>query len=131
MATLAELAGSYVGAPRLRPGAEDSLKPAEARALLREARPAALELRADGSFRHRGAVEGLFAIEGDRLRCIPASFDGMTHAAMRARAEEAGREFGLGWLFDPFELVIEADGGLATVSEGVVQVVYASRAKGS
>ena len=96
MATLAELAGSYVGAPRLRPGAEDSLKPTEVRALLRDAQPSPLELRADGTFKHRGALEGSFVIEGARVRCLPSSFDGMTHASMRKRAEESGREFGLG-----------------------------------
>lgn len=124
MATLAELAGNYVGTPRLRPGAEDSLKPAEAKALLREASPAPLELRADGTFKHRGALEGSFGLEGNLLRFSPVSFDGMTHEAMRERAEDAGREFGLGWLFDPFELEIEADGTMATVNEGVVQVAY-------
>ncbi len=53
----------------------------------------------------------------------------MTHDSMRRRAEEAGREFGLGWLFDPFELEIEADGTMATVSEGVVQVAYTRKEK--
>ena len=124
VATFAELAGSYVGAPRLRPGAEDSLKPTEAKALLRDAQPSLLELRADGTFRHRGALEGAFALDGTRLRCVPSSFDGMTHDAMRGRAEDAGREFGLGWLFDAFELEIEADGTLATVGESVVQIAY-------
>ncbi len=121
---MAELAGCYVGAPRLRPGAEDSLKPAEVRALLREAAPAPLELRADGTFRHRGALEGRFALDGSTLRFAPVSFDGMTHESMRERAKDAGREFGLGWLFDPFEIEIEADGTMATVCEGVVQVAY-------
>ncbi|GEM_PF-1770768 len=129
MATFEELAGDYVGAPRLRPGAEDSLKPAEVKALLREAQPAPLELRPDGSFRHRGALDGRFEIEGCRLRFAPASFDGLTHEAMRQRAEDAGREFGLGWLFNPFELEIEADGTMATAESGVVQVAY-TRKKG-
>jgi hypothetical protein len=124
LATLAELAGNYVGTPRLRPGAEDSLKPAEAKALLREASPAPLELRADGTFKHRGALEGSYRMDGNRLQFAPASFDGMTHEEMRQRAEDAGREFGLGWLFDPFELEIEPDGTMATVNEGVVQVAY-------
>lgn len=124
MATFTDLAGHYVGAPRLRPGAEDSLKPAEARALLREAQPAPLELREDGTFKHRGALEGCYSVEGERVRCVPASFDGMTHESMRERAEDAGREFGLGWIFDPFELTIEGDGTMATVSESVVQVAY-------
>jgi len=118
------LAGNYVGTPRLRPGAEASLKPAEAKALLREAAPAPLELRADGTFRHRGALEGKVRVEGDRLSFEPVSFDGMTHDAMRARAEDAGREFGLDWIFDPFELELEEDGTMATVSSGVVQVAY-------
>lgn len=113
-----------MGAPRLRQGAEESLKPAEIRALLREAQPAPLELRVDGTFRHRGALEGSYTVDGSLVRCAPASFDGMTHEAMRARAEEAGREFGLGWIFDPFELELEADGTIATVSAGVVQVAY-------
>lgn len=113
-----------MGTPRLRPGAEDSLKPAEVRALLREAQPAPLELRADGTFKHRGALEGCFDLDGETLRFAPASFDGMTHESMRERAEDAGREFGLGWLFNPFELAIEADGTMATVAEGVVQVAY-------
>lgn len=117
-----------MGEPRLRPGAEESLKPAEVRVLLREAQPAPLELRADGGFRHRGALEGTYTIEGETLRFAPASFDGMTHAGMRERAEDAGREFGLGWLFEPFELEIEADGTMATVSEGVVQVAYTRKA---
>ncbi len=128
MATYEELAGNYVGAPRLRPGAEDSLKPAEVKALLREAQPAPLELKPDGRFRHRGALDGCYRIEGSRLCFSPESFDGMTHASMRQRAEEAGREFGLGWLFDPFELEIEGDGTMATVSEGVVQVAYTRKA---
>ena len=124
MARFSDLAGHYVGTPRLRPGAEDSLKPAEARALLREAQPAPLELRADGTFRHRTALEGCYSVEGETVRCVPAAFDGMTHASMRERAEAAGREFGLGWIFDPFELQIEGDGTMATVSESVVQVAY-------
>jgi hypothetical protein len=128
LATFAELAGDYVGAPRLRPGAEDSLKPAEAKALLREAQPAPLELRPDGTFRHRGALEGRFEIEGGLLRFAPASFDGLSHEAMRQRAEDAGREFGLGWLFDPFEMDVE-ETGLATVSESVVQVAYTRKTK--
>ena len=113
-----------MGVPRLRPGAEDSLKPTEVRALLRDAQPSPLELRADGSFKHRLALEGRYEIEGARVRCVPASFDGMTHESMRRRAAEAGREFGLGWLFDSFEMEIEADGTMATVSESVVQVAY-------
>jgi hypothetical protein len=125
---LAELAGNYVGTPRLRPGAEDSLKPAEVKALLREASPAPLELRADGTFRHRGALEGSYKLEDGLLKFKPASFDGMTHEGMLQRAEEAGREFGLGWLFDPFEMVIEADGTMATVCDGVVQVAYTRKA---
>ena len=129
VATLAELAGGYVGTPRLRAGAEDALKPAEVRALLREAQPSPLELRADGTFRHRGALEGLVSLDGDVLRFAPVSFDGMTHESMRERAEEAGREFGLGWIFDPFEIEIEADGTLATVSQGVVQVAYVRKGK--
>ena len=52
----------------------------------------------------------------------------MTHESMRQRAEESGREFGLGWLFDPFELEIEDDGTMATVNEGVVQVAYTRKA---
>lgn len=124
MPTFTDLAGHYVGAPRLRPGAEDSLKPAEVRALMREAQPAPLELRADGTFRHRGALEGCYSVEGDTVRCVPESFDGMSHDSMRKRAEDAGREFGLGWIFDPFELTIEGDGTMATVSESVVQVAY-------
>ena len=128
MATFAELAGSYVGAPRLRPGAEDSLKPAEVRALLREAQPAPLELRPDGSFRHRGALDGRFEIDGCRLRFAPASFDGMTCEAMRQRAEDMGRDFGLGWLFETFELEVEPDGTMATVEPGVVQVAYTRKA---
>jgi len=118
------LAGNYVGTPRLRPGAEDSLKPAEVKALLREAAPAPLELRADGTFRHRGALEGCVLLKGGRLQFEPASFDGMTKEAMRARAEDAGREFGLAWIFEPFELEIEEDGTMATVTTGVVQVAY-------
>lgn len=129
MATFSTLAGNYVGAPRLRPGAEDSLKPAEAKALLREAQPAPLELKEDGGFRHRGALDGRYAIDGTLLRFEPASFDGMTHEAMRARAEDAGREFGLGWIFDPFELEIEADGLLVTAGPGVVQVAYTRKVK--
>lgn len=117
-----------MGAPRLRPGAEDSLKPAEVKALLREAQPAPLELRADGTFRHRGALEGKYTIRESRLQFEPESFDGMTHAGMRERAEDAGREFGLAWLFDPFVLEIEDDGAMATCSEGVVQVVYTRKA---
>ena len=128
MPTFTDLAGSYVGAPRLRPGAEDSLKPAEVRALLREAQPAPLDLRADGTFRHRGALEGRYSVEGGTVRCVPSSFDGMTHESMRARAEDAGREFGLGWIFDPFELAIEGDGTMATVSGSVVQVAYTRKA---
>lgn len=130
MATLTELAGSYVGAPRLRPGAEASLKPSEIRALLREAQPAPLELRADGTFKHRGALEGHCTVEGSRVRCAPASFDGMTHESMRKRAESSGREFGLGWLFDPFELELEPDGTMATVTASVVQVAYTRKVVG-
>ena len=124
-----ELAGEYVGAPRLRPGAEDSLKPTEIRALLREAQPAPLELRPDGTFRHRGALEGRFSVDGGTLRFAPSCFDGMTHAAMRERAEDAGREFGLGWLFDPFELALEDDGTMATVTPSVMQVAYTRKKK--
>lgn len=122
------LSGSYVGAPRLRPGAEDSLKPAEAKALLREAQPSPLELREDGTFRHRGALEGCFTIDGKRLRLVPSSFDGLTHETMRSRAEAAGREFGLGWLFDPIELEIEDDGLIVTAGPSVVQVAYTRKA---
>ncbi len=118
-----------MGAPRLRPGTEDSLKPAEIRALLREAQPAPLELRADGTFRHRGALEGRYTVEGALVRCAPTSFDGMTHESMRGRAEDAGREFGLAWIFDPFDLEIEDDGTMATVSPSMVQVAYTRKAK--
>ena len=120
-----------MGAARLRPGAEASLKPAEIKALLREAQPASLTLHEDGAFRHRNALEGRFTIEGGVLRFVPDVFDGMTHASMRARAEESGREFGLGWLFDPFELIIEADGTMATVTPSVMQVAYTRKPKKS
>lgn len=124
MPTFADLAGHYAGAPRIRPGAENSLSPAELKGLLREAAPAPLELREDGTYRHRGAVEGRCTLDGVNLRLQPVSFDGMTLAQMRTRAEEMGREFGLAWLFDPIDLVVEDDGTLATAGSGVVQVAY-------
>jgi hypothetical protein len=121
MPDLRELAGTYSGRFRVRPGMERDLAPAERKKLLKQTDPVSLDLRADGTFTFKGSAEGRVAMTGTTLVCQPASVCGTTREQMERAAEEAGRVFGLAWLFQPFELTIEGD---LLVSREASSVVY-------
>lgn len=97
------LCGAYLGLKRVREGREDELSPKERKELAKAKPNVDLELRPDGTFR-RQVTEGTWTPEEGKLVFQPVTFGGETLAAMRQRAEESGRMFGLAFVFDPFEL---------------------------
>lgn len=116
------LCGAYLGLKRVRDGREDELSPKERKELAKAKPNVDLELRADGTFR-RQVTEGTWTREAEKVIFQPVTFGGETLAAMRQRAEENGRMFGLAFVFDPFELeatpeaLFTPDDGSALVTE--------------
>ena len=110
------LCGAYLGLKKVRDGREDELSPKERKELAKAKPNVDLELRTDGSFR-RQVTEGTWEIEGSRLRFHPHTFGGETLDAMRQRAEDSGRMFGLAFVFDSFDLEA-AEGALQTPDDG-------------
>lgn len=104
-----ELAGSYVGRFCVRKGMESDLAPAEKKKLLKNTDTFPLELRTDGTFTYKGSTDGKYLVAGNTISLLPTSVSGSTLADMERAASEAGRVFGLSWLFAPFELLIEGD----------------------
>jgi hypothetical protein len=110
------LCGTYLGLKKVREGREDELSPKERKELAKAKPNVDLELRPDGTFR-RQVTEGTWTVESGRVRFQPVTFGGETLAAMRQRAEDSGRMFGLAFVFDPFEMEA-ADGILFTPDDG-------------
>ncbi|HEY0866709.1 MAG TPA: hypothetical protein VGE01_05005, partial [Fimbriimonas sp.] len=68
-----------------------------------------LELRADGTFSHKGVTHGTWSWDGKRAVFQPTVFGSQSRDEMQAAAEASGRVFSLGFLFEPFELVGEGE----------------------
>lgn len=121
-ATDPSLCGAYLGLKKVREGREDELSPKERKELAKAKPNVDLELRPDGTFR-RQVTEGTWTLSEGKLVFQPVTFGGETLAAMRQRAEESGRMFGLAFVFDPFELeatpeaLFTPDDGSALVTE--------------
>lgn len=111
-----ELCGEYLGRKKIRPGREDELSPKERKDVERAKTVVDLKLAADGHFQ-RQVTAGKWHREGDVVHCQPLTFGGETLETMRARSEAMGRMFGLAFVFDPFQLVVTAE-GLATPDDG-------------
>jgi hypothetical protein len=86
---------------------ESALSPAEKKKLLKNAETFPLELREDGTFTYKGSSVGTYVVDGKTIHLQPVSVSGSTLADMERAANEAGRTFGLAWLFSPFQLAIE------------------------
>jgi hypothetical protein len=124
MPDLDQLAGYYVGRCRVREGMEAALVPAEKKRFLKTQEEIALELHANGAFVHRRTTSGRFAIQAGRLDFTPVEFNGLTEKAMRQAAEEAGRAFGLAWLFKPFSLDVVGTTLRSTEDRSLIYVEY-------
>jgi hypothetical protein len=110
------LCGAYLGLKRVRDGREDELSPKERKELAKAKPNVDLELRPDGTFR-RQVTEGTWTPAEGKLIFQPVTFGGETLEAMRQRAEESGRMFGLAFVFDPFEMEAAGD-ALFTPDDG-------------
>ncbi len=124
MLSLEDLVGSYQGRCRVREGMENALGPAEKKRFLKSNEAVPLELRADGSFFFKKTTEGRCDLKGETLIFIPLAVSGMTEAQMRQAAEEAGRVFGLAWLFAPFELKVLGETLVSPDEKGVIYTEY-------
>lgn len=101
------LAGKYIGRQSVRPGKEESLTPAELKRFVKNAEVVPLELFPNRSFNYKAATKGSCELREDRIVFKPTELGGQTREGMEAAAMSAGRAFTLGWLFNPFELIIE------------------------
>ena len=124
MAEFDDLAGSYVGRPRIREGMEGQLAAPEKMRFLKSTETIPLELKPDGSFLYKKTTQGQCRREGDRLFFQPAVFNGTTKEQMERSAEEAGRVFGLAWLFNPFSLKIAGSGVLVSDDRSIIYTEY-------
>ncbi len=120
MHSTASLCGNYLGLKKVRPGREDELSPKERKELAKAKPDVDLLLRPDGTFK-RQVTEGNWTADGQTVRFEPTTFGGETREKMRARTEEMGRTFTLGFVFNPFELSIEGD-ALVTPDEDALIV---------
>jgi hypothetical protein len=102
------IAGKYVGRSKVREGREAELSPQERKQLEKASNVVDLELRADGTF-SRQVTEGTWKETGDRLHFSPTRFGGKTKEEMERAAEEMGRAFGLGFVFNEFELIVKGE----------------------
>jgi hypothetical protein len=124
MSDFHELAGSYIGQLRVREGMEKELSAAERAKFKKSTERVALVLRADGSFHYKGTTEGVCSREGDKLLFTPTAFNGQTLEAMEKAAFEAGRMFGLAWLFNAFELRVAGEVLVSTDDRAVMYMEY-------
>ncbi len=124
MPDIKDLAGSYLGRCRVRDGMEGALAPAERNRFLKNTETLPLELRDDWTFSHKGTTEGSFTQDGEVLNLVPISFAGLTEPQMRQAAEDAGRTFGLGWLFAPFQLKISGEALVSGDDKALVYTEY-------
>lgn len=120
MHSTASLCGNYLGLKKVRPGREDELSPKERKELAKAKPDVDLLLRADGTFK-RQVTEGVWTTDGKTVRFEPTTFGGESKETMRARTEEMGRMFTLGFVFNPFELAIDGD-ALVTPDEDALIV---------
>ena len=107
---------------------EDSLTAGERKRFLKTAEEIPLELAQDGGFVHNRSTKGTFTVAPNVIWFRPESVQGLTLEVMQKAAEDAGREFGLAWLFTPFELLIK-DTALVTADEK--SVIYTEYLKSS
>jgi hypothetical protein len=119
-----EVAGTYLGKSKVRPGMEKCLAPIEKKRLSRGDEFCPLDLNRDGTFLHKGTTSGVFEVRGDKISFQPKKLNGQSLESMQQAAIEAGRAFGLAWLFDPFELQIVGETLQSTNPGGVVYVEY-------
>ncbi|HWD41702.1 MAG TPA: hypothetical protein VG944_22865 [Fimbriimonas sp.] len=118
------LVGSYKGRTKIREGMEASLSPLDRKRFAKATEEYPLELASDGTFTHKVVTRGTFEVCGDRVTFQPRHFNGLTLDSMIRAAEEAGRTFGLAWLFNPFELLVRGE-ELVTPDEGsAVYIAY-------
>ena len=116
--------GRYKGTTRIRQCREEELTKQELSRIRKGLDAIDLEIRADGRFIYKKASEGTYEIAKDRVLFRVETFGGQTLQQMRDRAEEANRTFGLAFLFDPFELVIEGDALVTPDKRSPLYVAY-------
>jgi hypothetical protein len=102
------LAGSYVGRSKVREGREDELSPQERKQLQKASNVVDLLLRDDGTF-VKQVTEGTWREDGARLVFTPKKFGGKTKEEMQQAAEEMGRAFGLAFVFNEFDLLVQGE----------------------
>jgi hypothetical protein len=116
--------GSYRGTYHVREGREDELTRDEVKRYLKTKENLDLEIREDGTFSHKKVTEGTWTLEADRIRFQPTAFGGKTHDEMRTASEDAGRVFTLGFLFEPFELVLDGETLVTPDPKSLIYTVY-------
>jgi hypothetical protein len=114
--------GKYVGRAVCRPGREDELSPQE-RKQMKASTPIELELREDGTFVKQITV-GTYEVDGERVIFRPLRFGGQTLDEMQRVAEEMGRYFGLAFVFNNFELLIEGEVLVTPDPTALIYTVY-------
>jgi hypothetical protein len=117
--------GTWVGKPCPRPGRENDLAPPERARYARSPERIPLELRPDGSFRHKESTEGTWDLQGPRIHLRPTRFMGRTLAEQQAVCEAEEREFRFAFVYEDWELEqASEDDKLVTPGESVIATVY-------
>jgi hypothetical protein len=103
---------------------ESHLAPVERKRLSKNDELCPLLLKSDGTFLHKKTTWGVFEIVGNRIMLKPKEFNGLSLDSMESAARNAGRAFGLSWLFDPFELLVVGERLESENHGGLIYVEY-------
>jgi hypothetical protein len=117
-------AGKYKGRTCIRAGREGELTKPEFNKIKKGIDLIDLELRADETFVFKKATAGRFRVDGLTVYFTVESFGGQTLQQMRDKAAEMERTFGLAFLFDPFELVVEGDKLVTPATGSPIYIEY-------
>ena len=124
MAETPKICGDYIGRTKIREGMEASLTPVERKKIIKNEEVCPLILNSDGTFNHKKTTSGRYEVKGNRIFFKPEQFNGVSLQAMKQAADQAGRSFGLAWLFDPFELQIDGESLVSGQPSAVIYTEY-------
>jgi hypothetical protein len=116
--------GKYKGRTCVRLGREGELTKPELSKIKKGLDAIDLELRADETFVFKKATVGRYRVDGVNVFFTVELFGGQSLQQMRDKAAEMERTFGLAFLFDPFELVLEGDKLVTPATGSPIYVEY-------
>jgi hypothetical protein len=102
------ICGKFLGRQKVREGREAELSAQERKQIQKGSASIDLDMREDGTFQ-RQVTEGTWRVDGNKVIFTPNKFGGKTAEEMQRAADEQGRAFGLAFVFNKFELLIDGD----------------------